>query len=111
MSPKSLPPPAGGDQLAAVLRRRHEPPATPRPAAAPPAPAKPKLKMDRRSWYMPKASADQLANAVEELHFTTRQPKHVVLAALVATAVEHLEAARTRLETGGSKNGTSPEAS
>jgi len=46
--------------------------------------------MDRRSWYMPKDSADALAAAVEELHYATRRPKHVVMAALVAVALEHL---------------------
>lgn len=110
MSRKDLPPPAGGDQLAAVLRRRHDPPTETRPATAPaPARKPPKLKMDRRSWYMPKASADQLAAAVDELHFSTRQPKHVVLAALVAAAVAHQDEARARLEPEGSKNGTAPE--
>lgn len=46
--------------------------------------------MDRRSWYMPKATAERLAEAVEELHFTTRQPKHVVLAALIGVALERI---------------------
>jgi hypothetical protein len=111
MSRKDLPPPAGGDQLTAMLRRRHDPPAETRPATTPtPTKKPPKLKMDRRSWYMPKATADQLAAAVDELHYSTRQPKHVVLAALVAAAVAHQDEARARLEPGGSKNGTTPEA-
>lgn len=104
---KQLPPPAGGDDLTAILRRRHEP--APAPAAAPERPAEQEARparrtaapaspvMDRRSWYMPKDVADQLAAAVDDLHFATRQPKHVVLAAIVAAAVDHLDDARARL--------------
>jgi hypothetical protein len=55
--------------------------------------------MDRRSWYMPKESADALASALEEIHFTTRRPKHVILAALVAVALEQLDDVRERLDT------------
>ena len=39
--------------------------------------------MDRRSWYMPKASADALAELVDGLHWETRRPKHEILAELV----------------------------
>ncbi|MFF8577060.1 hypothetical protein ACF06L_38140 [Streptomyces sp. NPDC015408] len=53
--------------------------------------------MDRRSWYMPKESADALAAAVEELHFATRQPKHVIMAALVSVALEQLPAVEQRI--------------
>jgi hypothetical protein len=55
--------------------------------------------MDRRSWYMPKATADALADAVEDLHFDTRRPKHEVLRALVEVALEHRSEARSRLRT------------
>jgi hypothetical protein len=54
--------------------------------------------MDRRSWYMPKESADALAAALEELHFATRQPKHAIMAALVAVALEHLPAVEQRVK-------------
>jgi hypothetical protein len=54
--------------------------------------------MDRRSWYMPKESADALAAALDELHFTTRQPKHVVLAALVSVALGHLGDVQRQIE-------------
>lgn len=127
MSAKKLPPPSGSDQLAAVLRRRHapEPPAEapapppaapdpqpvapapaqaapPVPDAAPTAPAKPSptaraQEMDRRSWYMPKATADALAAAVDDLHYATRAPKHAVLAAVIDVALAHVEEARGRL--------------
>jgi len=110
---KQLPPPAGGDDLTALLRSRHartdDAPPTPPPAAPkrprtvpepPPRPARDKgPTMDRRSWYMPKESADALASALEEIHFTTRRPKHVILAALVAVALEQLDDVRERLDT------------
>lgn len=53
--------------------------------------------MDRRSWYMPKQTADALADAVETLHYETRQPKHAVLAELVAVALENLPDIQQRL--------------
>jgi hypothetical protein len=55
--------------------------------------------MDRRSWYMPRESADALAAAVEEMHFTTRRPKHVIVAALVAVALNHLDEVQRLTET------------
>ncbi|MFE2090682.1 hypothetical protein [Streptomyces sp. NPDC059460] len=55
--------------------------------------------MDRRSWYMPKESAAALAAALEELHWSTRQPKHVLLAALVDVALEHVAEVRRRVGT------------
>lgn len=58
-------------------------------AAKPKAPKAKRPEMDRRSWYMPKETADVLAAAVEELHWETRQPKHVVLKALIDTALAH----------------------
>lgn len=57
--------------------------------------------MDRRSWYMPKASADALADAVEDLHYATRRPKHEVLAALIDAALASRGDVQARLTTGG----------
>jgi hypothetical protein len=54
--------------------------------------------MDRRSWYMPKSSADALADAVEDLHFDTRRPKHEVLRALVEVALAHRGEAAAKLK-------------
>lgn len=54
--------------------------------------------MDRRSWYMPKETADALAAALEELHWSTRQPKHVIMAALVTAALEQLPAVEQRIK-------------
>ncbi|WP_163549148.1 hypothetical protein [Candidatus Frankia nodulisporulans] len=117
MNPKELPPPAGADDLTALLRSRRAAASQPVPAvetgetedgAAPSAPPIPQRRraprtaplapaMDRRSWYMPRASAAALAAAVEDLHYATRQPKHAVLAALLAVALEHQDDARRRL--------------
>jgi hypothetical protein len=69
-------------------RLRPTPPAEPAPV---------KASMDRRSWYMPKQVADDLAGAVETLHYDTRQPKHAVLAELVAVALLHLPDIQQRL--------------
>jgi hypothetical protein len=57
----------------------------------------------RRSWYLPQEVGDQLAAMVEEIHFTTRRPKHEVLAAVVAVAVEHQADVLARLQDGGSR--------
>lgn len=66
---------------------------------APPrkAPAVGPREMDRRSWYMPRASADALAEAVEGLHWQTRQPKHVILAALIEAALQQRDQVARRL--------------
>lgn len=47
---------------------------------------------------MPRSVADDLASAVEDLHFDTRKPKHEVLRALVEVALEHRGEARARLK-------------
>lgn len=81
---------------------------TPDPANAPPAtrpdrPAKPDSPaeeasavrppaagdMTMRSWYMPKASADRLAALVDDVHFATRLPKHLIMGALVNVVDRH----------------------
>ncbi len=42
--------------------------------------------MTMRSWYMPKASADRLVALVDDVYFSTRLPKHLVMDALVNVA-------------------------
>ena len=42
-----------------------------------------------RSWYMPKASADRLAALVDDVHFATRLPKHLIMGALVNVIDRH----------------------
>lgn len=101
MSGKSLPPPPGSDALTELLRTRHadtdERSAPPPPRQPEPAASKTST-MDRRSWYMPKASAIALADAVDELHFATRQPKHAVMQAIVSVVLQHLDEAQQHLE-------------
>lgn len=113
MSGKNLPPPGGADDLEALLRQRRVNTADDDQGerVAPVAPVAPRgtsraraqgAGMDRRSWYMPKAVADALADAVEDLHYATRRPKHEVLKALVEVALEHRGEARDRLRGGDS---------
>jgi hypothetical protein len=45
--------------------------------------------MTMRSWYMPKASADRLAALVDDVHFATRLPKHLIMGALVNVIDRH----------------------
>jgi hypothetical protein len=97
---KQLPPPAAGN-LTEMLRARRAattPAADPEPVP-PPAPvveAKPPAPV-RRSWYLPASAAEALIAAVDDLHFETRVPKHVVHATLIAVALEHLDEIRRRL--------------
>jgi len=42
-----------------------------------------------RSWYMPKASADRLSALVDDVHFATRLPKHLIVGALVNVIDRH----------------------
>lgn len=71
-------------------------PAKPAPAAGDSSPASPGRnagpgKAARlRSWYMTPASADALAQAVDDLHFATRAPKYEVLAAIIRGALADL---------------------
>ena len=56
--------------------------------------------MARRSWYLPQADADRLASLVDDLHFTTRRPRHEVLAAVVGVIVDHRAEIEARLPAG-----------
>ena len=106
---KQLPPPGGGEDLAAALQARlrrndTDAPGEPRTSATDTTSAIPRTRarkaapaMDRRSWYMPKATADALAAAIDELYWSTHRPKHEVLAALVDIAVARKAEAQERL--------------
>ena len=63
------------------------------PATTPDKPDKPAraaaADMTMRSWYMPKASADRLAALVDDVHFATRLPKHLIMGALVNVIDRH----------------------
>jgi hypothetical protein len=54
--------------------------------------------MDRRSWYMPRSSADALTNAIADVHWKVRRPKHEVLAAVIEVALAHLDEVETKLQ-------------
>jgi hypothetical protein len=55
--------------------------------------------MSHRSWYLPADAAEQLAAVVDEIHHVARKPKHEVLSAAVAVAVEHQAEILARLTT------------
>lgn len=67
---------------------RADSPAKPAEPAAPEKPAA-AAEMTMRSWYMPKASADRLAALVDDVHFATRLPKHLIMGALVNVIDRH----------------------
>ncbi len=60
-------------------------PAEPETPARPPSASG----MTMRSWYMPKGSADQLAALVDDVHFATRLPKHLIMGAAVNVLGRH----------------------
>lgn len=45
--------------------------------------------MTTRSWCMPKASADRLAGLVDDVHFATQLPKHLIMGAVVNVLDRH----------------------
>jgi hypothetical protein len=62
-----------------------------------PAPAPPAAPMRKRSLYMSAAVAERLDTAVDDIHYSTRRPKHEVLAAAVAVALDHRAEIEARL--------------
>ena len=87
------------------LSRPDRPARTDKPAEplAPAAPAKapPAGDMTMRSWYMPKASADRLAALVDDVHFATRLPKHLIMGALVNVIDRHRDEVEAEARTAG----------
>jgi hypothetical protein len=53
--------------------------------------------MAHRSWYLRADVAEHLADVVTDLHFTTRRPRHEVLAAVIEVAVDHRAEIEARL--------------
>jgi hypothetical protein len=53
--------------------------------------------MARRSWYLRADVADSLAGVVTDLHYTTRRPRHEVLAAAIEVALSHRAEIEARL--------------
>jgi hypothetical protein len=60
----------------------------------------PTVPMVRRSWYLPADVADRLAVVVDDIHHSTRRPKHEVLAAALGVAVDHRADIEARLTAG-----------
>jgi hypothetical protein len=67
-----------------------------RPAPAAPRPSAPA--MTRRSWYVDQDAAAALAAAVDDVHFATRVPKHVVASALFRAAAAQADAVAADLK-------------
>ncbi len=59
--------------------------------------------MTMRSWYMPKASADRLAALVDDVHFATRLPKHLIMGALVNVVDRHRAEVEAEARSAGSQ--------
>jgi hypothetical protein len=57
--------------------------------------------MTMRSWYMPKASADRLAALVDDVHFATRLPKHLIMGALVNVVDRHRDEVEAEARSAG----------
>ncbi|MFH9426399.1 hypothetical protein [Streptomyces sp. NPDC017529] len=55
--------------------------------------------MTRRSWYTKTAAADAFQKAVDDIHFSTRVPKHEVVAALLEAAVGQADRVQRKLGT------------
>jgi hypothetical protein len=53
------------------------------------------------SWRIAADVADQLGEAVDEIHFSTRAPKHAVLSAFVAAGLTHRAEIEAQFATGG----------
>jgi len=79
---------------------RTDKPAKPAEAAAPEKPAA-AGEMTMRSWYMPKASADRLAALVDDVHFATRLPKHLIMGALVNVIDRHRDEVEAEARSAG----------
>lgn len=73
--------PARSDRAAESSAAPTPPPEAPKPSAA--------GDMTMRSWYMPKASAERLAALIDDVHFATRLPKHLIMGALVNVVDRH----------------------
>jgi hypothetical protein len=61
------------------------------------------VRMQKRSWYLPADVADRLAAMVDDIHFATRRPKHEVLTAALAVAIEHQADIVTKLGAGSTR--------
>lgn len=62
-----------------------------------PAPETVRQTMTRRSWYVKTAAADAFQKAVDDIHHSTRVPKHEVVAALLEAAVGQTDRVQRKL--------------
>jgi len=92
-NPPKRPPPAASSERPP----RAESPTSPSRTASSAKAAGPGKAARLRSWYMTPASADALAEAVDDLHHATRAPKYEVLAAIVRHALADLGAVEAEL--------------
>ena len=90
-APDTAPPPRTTSPDRTDRTDRTDRPAKDDRLAEPEAPARPPAAggMTMRSWYMPKGSADQLAALVDDVHFATRLPKHLIMGAAVNVLGRH----------------------
>lgn len=84
--PAPAPPAVSPDRADRPDRAARTPASEAGPAAPPPAAL---ADMTMRSWYMPKASAARLAALVDDVHFATRLPKHLIMGAVVNVIDRH----------------------
>jgi hypothetical protein len=87
-------PPARSDRTA-------KPDSPAKPAAEPARAAAPGEGMTMRSWYMPKTSAERLAALVDDVHFATRLPKHLIMGAVVNVLDRHRDEVEAEARSAG----------
>jgi len=92
-----VPPLSRPDRTAKPDKPTEVPAPTGSAAAKPPAAGD----MTMRSWYMPKASADRLAALVDDVHFATRLPKHLIMGALVNVVDRHRDEVEAEARSAG----------
>ncbi|WP_151775799.1 hypothetical protein [Streptomyces abyssomicinicus] len=64
-----------------------------------------KKTMTRRSWYTEASVADAFQRAVDDIHHSTRVPKHEVVAALLEAAVAQADRVQRKLGKGDASHG------
>ncbi|GAB2778243.1 hypothetical protein [Streptomyces daliensis] len=87
MPERMLPPPEDDDEETEVSRRK----------VAAERRREESEEMTRRSWYASKESVNLFQATVDDLHFETRLPKHIVVGALLEAAVQSLPRVQRRL--------------
>lgn len=73
-------------QRLAALRQQEQQTTQPSASSPPPPPTSPKPEMTRRSWYVERGAAEAFQRAVDDIHYATRVPKHIVAGRLFRLA-------------------------